>query len=110
MESRDAGYHKQLIALRHHHIALRRGRYHEMYHGELSFAHARVHDSDRMIIAVNAGEQEHALTLTSKGVFADGLRLKSVFGHAQGNSFHFEDGRLALTLPPREAMILAASG
>ena len=100
-------YHKELIALRKQHKALRRGKYHEVHHGDLTFAFARIHEKEQALIAVNAGEAEQTIMLESKSLFEDGQALEGVFGCCKGQTFKFENGKLEIKLPPREAAILA---
>jgi cyclomaltodextrinase len=98
-------YHKQLIALRRDHVALRRGRYRTLQHGEHTYAFLRELDNDQLIVAVNVGEKSTKITIPVKDIFADGVALKALYG--KGNPT-VEGGAVKISLPARDGIILSS--
>ncbi len=97
-------YHKQLIALRHAHPALRRGKFVHLHDGPLTYTFGRQLEGDNMIVALNVGDQAAEIDVPVKGLFADGTALKAVFGSGNGT---VENGQIKLNLPARDGVILA---
>ncbi len=100
-------YHKALIALRHKYRALRRGRFVRLYAEQLTYAYGRKLDSEALLVAINAADAPHTADIPVKDLFGDGTHLEAVFGQASGT---VENGRLRLTVPARDGLILAARG
>jgi cyclomaltodextrinase len=98
-------YYKALIALRHAHPALRRGRYVRLYADQHSYAYGRQLGDDRLIVAVNASDQPQPVTLPVKALFPDSTRLEAVFGTASAT---VENGQIKVTIPARDGLVLAA--
>jgi cyclomaltodextrinase len=97
-------YHKQLIALRSAHPALRRGRFSRLHAGDTTYAYGRALGDDQMLIAVNVGDKAAKLEIPVNGLFEDGKRLKGVFGKAD---VKVEAGIAKLTVPARDGLVLA---
>jgi cyclomaltodextrinase / maltogenic alpha-amylase / neopullulanase len=96
-------YHKELIALRKAHPALRTGAYHRLYADEQIYAFARVGGGGALVVAVNAGDQPHAVTIPVVPHLADGARLTPLFG---GREVAVEQGAIAIELQARDGIIL----
>jgi cyclomaltodextrinase len=91
--------HKELIYLRHHHPALRTGRYEVVHAADQTYVFARTLDSDRMIVAINAAERT-PVALVTQELIAEKASLKPVFSHGAAKC---EDGNLSL--PPRSGIV-----
>ena len=96
-------YHKQLIAMRHAHPALRTGAYHRLYADEASYAFARVGAGEALLVAVNVADQPHSLVVPASGHFADGTSLVPAYGAAGARA---EAGGVRLDLPARDGVVL----
>ncbi|MEQ9550477.1 MAG: glycoside hydrolase family 13 protein [Coleofasciculus sp. G3-WIS-01] len=93
--------HRQLIALRHHHPALRTGSYKVLFAEGMTYIFARQLEADELIIAVNAG-----MTTTQVQVEAPpelSPRRQILYGDA---CFTWNQNNLAIELPPRTGCIL----
>lgn len=98
--------HKDLIALRHTHPALRTGDYTTLTATGHTYCCSRTLEKDALVIAVNTGEEAQTLTLpadklpqpTAKVVFS----YQNATAETQSDSLH-------LTLPPRSGIVLALS-
>jgi len=103
-------YHKQLIALRHAHPALRTGDYRVLYANGTVYAFARQLDSETRIVAVNIGTQAAQVTLDLAGLGVGKGDTRSaqashrlLYGIADLN---WHEQTLSLTLPARQGIIL----
>jgi glycosidase len=97
--------YQQLIALRHAHPATRHGSYQRLHAGMTSYAFARSQGADNLIVALNVGEKAEKLTLEVGGLLADGTALSARYGKGKAT---VEGGRISLTLPGREGVVLSA--
>ena len=102
-DSDALAYHKELIALRHTHPALRRGRYLRLHAGDTTYVFGRQWDEDALLIALNVGETARTITVPVEGLFPDRTRLHARFGQASAT---VQDGQVKLALPPRDGVIL----
>ncbi|MBZ0284812.1 MAG: glycoside hydrolase family 13 protein [Anaerolineae bacterium] len=99
-------YHKQLIALRKAHPALRRGRYLHLQESQFTYAFGREKDDDKLIVAVNVGNKAQKVEIPVKGLFPDGTALKMLYG--KGSAI-VEGGVVKVNLPARDGLILSES-
>ena len=97
-------YHKQLIAVRHAHPALRRGRYQLLDAGDLTVAYSRALDDDKVMVALNVGDKAAKVDVPVTDLFPDGTHLKAVYGKA---NVTVEGGSVKLTIPARDGLVLA---
>lgn len=95
--------HKQLIGLRHHYKSLRRGTYRGAGANKTCYAFSRTLGKERLIIAANVGTQSETLTLNRLESLPEGTSFKTLYGQGQ---VAFERGKVDLSLPPREGLIL----
>lgn len=95
--------HKQLIGLRHQYKALRRGTYRGAGANKTCYAFSRILGKERLIVAANVGTQSETLSLNRLESLPEGTTFQVLYGQGQAS---FEGGRVSLTLPPREGMIL----
>jgi glycosidase len=100
-------YHKQLIAIRHAHPALRRGRYEPLHHSPTTYTFGRVLEDDCLLVAVNVGEKAAKIEVPVQDVFAEGTALKAVYGKGSAT---VEGGLVKLNLPARDGVILTRQG
>jgi cyclomaltodextrinase len=96
-------YHKQLIALRKAHRALRNGRYVALYGDQYTVAFGRQNDIETILVVVNVGDSPQTITIPLKGLVKDGTPLSALYGSLRGK---VEGGTLKLTLPARDGTIL----
>jgi glycosidase len=99
-------FHKQLIAMRHTHPALRIGRFRRLYADDDVYAFARVGAGETIIVAVNAATDPRAVAIPTEGLPAAATTPETLYG-AGGPA---AGGRLALALPPRDGAILRFAG
>ncbi|HBY99240.1 MAG: glycoside hydrolase family 13 protein [Ardenticatenaceae bacterium] len=98
-------FFKGAIALRHAHPVLRRGRFSKLYGHEDIYAFARYDNSEALVVAINVAEELCEVTLPVGAFFHDGVALRPLFG--QGRSGAVADGRVRVSLPAREGLVLA---
>jgi glycosidase len=96
-------YHKELIALRKAHPALRRGTYHVLYAKGHCYAFARKLEGDVLLVAVNAGEKPHEIQIPVKDLMAEGATLRAVYGKGGGRVIK---GKAALTVAGRDGVVM----
>ncbi len=73
-------YHRALIALRHAHPALRRGRYVQVYADDTIYVFLRELDSEALLVAVNIAEAARTVTFESAALDAAGSALINAYG------------------------------
>ncbi|HEY6418596.1 MAG TPA: alpha-amylase family glycosyl hydrolase [Candidatus Binataceae bacterium] len=93
---------KNLIGLRHRHIALRRGDIAELAVANEQFAFIRRHPTGSVIVAVNAADRSVEVPLRIPGI----PRARLVDALNAGEAFRVVDGRCTLPLRPCWARIL----
>ncbi len=98
-------YYKQLIALRHAHKALRRGKYMRLHADQWTYAFGRQLEEDRLIIVVNVADRAQTIKIPINALFADGMTLDAVYGKASAT---VEGGMVEVTIPARDGLILTA--
>ncbi|MFQ3618808.1 MAG: glycoside hydrolase family 13 protein [Cyanobacteriota bacterium] len=100
---RDAlTYHRELIALRHNHPALRTGDYRTLAAVGHLYVFSRTLGQDSLLVAVNAGPDPAEVTLA-----ADTLPTNPVDRHLWGTGdFQIAEGQLTLRLPGRSGLVL----
>ncbi len=95
--------HRQLIALRQAHPALRTGEYEVLAAEGLVYVFYRRLGDDFVVVAVNAGEERVTLSLKSD-VLTEVKPDKILYG---GGEAIWQDTTLMLTVPPRQGMVVA---
>ncbi len=100
-------YHKQLIAMRHAHPALRTGAYHRLHADDDSYAFARTNSSEALLIAINVAETPRNILVPTNRLFDEGSELVEVYG---GSGARVEDGQVWLNLAERAGLVLQARG
>ncbi|WP_448602233.1 glycoside hydrolase family 13 protein [Thermoleptolyngbya sp.] len=94
--------HRELIALRHHHPALRTGDYRPLAAVGQCYVFSRTLGQDSLLVAVNVGLNAAEITLT-----ADTLPTNPVDRLLWGTGdFHLAAGQLTLRLPGRSGLVL----
>jgi glycosidase len=100
-------YHKELIALRKAHPALRRGSYHRLYADEDVYAFGRQLGAEALVVVVNVGERSRSVEVPAGGLFDEGAGLTAAYGEGGGQ---VKDGKIMLTLAPRSGRVLEKAG
>jgi glycosidase len=96
-------YHKQLIAMRHAHPALRTGAYHRLHADEDSYVFARTNDDEALLVAINVAASPRNILVPTNGLFAEGGALEPVYS---GGGARVEDGQVWLNLAGRDGAVL----
>ncbi len=108
-------YHKQLIALRHAHPALRTGDYRVLHANETVYAFARSLDSETRIVVVNISTESASVSLDLAGLeLAELDRTQGDTRSAQAShrplygtaDLTWHADTLSLTLPARQGVVL----
>ncbi|MGB3615393.1 MAG: glycoside hydrolase family 13 protein [Elainellaceae cyanobacterium] len=94
--------HKQLIALRHAHPALRTGTYNVLAAEGLAYAFYRQLDDDVVIVAVNAGTEPVTLLVTADPLTAT-KPAQILYG---SGDVSWQSGTLTLGLSPRQGLMV----
>lgn len=100
-------YHKQLIALRRAHPALRTGTFHRIYADIDTYVFMRVDGIERIMVAVNVAEEPRRVIAPATNLFPSGTTLVSLYGAAQA-AFD-EMGLLQIDLPARSGGVLTGA-
>jgi cyclomaltodextrinase len=98
-------YHKQLIAMRHAHPALRTGAYHRLHADDDSYVFARTNDDEALLVAINVAAAPRNILVPTNGLFAEGGELEPVYS---GGGARVEDGQVWLNLAGRDGLVLRA--
>jgi cyclomaltodextrinase len=98
-------YHKQLIAMRHAHPALRTGAYHRLHADDDTYVFARTNGSEALLIAINVAEAPRNILVPTNRLFDEGSELVEVYG---GSGARVEDGQVWLNLAERAGLVLQA--
>jgi cyclomaltodextrinase / maltogenic alpha-amylase / neopullulanase len=96
-------FHKQVIALRHAHPALRTGAYRRLYADQDVYAFARVDDAETLLVAINVAEQMRHVDVSAGDALPEGARLRAVYGQAEAI---VAGGQVHVDLPPRDGLVL----
>jgi cyclomaltodextrinase len=96
-------FHKQVIAMRHAHPALRTGAYHRLYADDAVYAFARADDHEALLVAVNVAEQPRSIAIPAGEFFGEGVRLAAVYGDAAAD---VRDGYIQIEVPARDGVVL----
>ncbi|MHB8897751.1 MAG: glycoside hydrolase family 13 protein [Thermoguttaceae bacterium] len=99
-------YFCSAIALRHAHPALRSGTFHQVYAENRQYAFVRRHESETLLVVVNAGDDATEISIPVLGSFAEGSVLRPVLGDLAAGAVH--EGRLALRMPGRWGGVFSA--
>ncbi|MCG8361851.1 MAG: glycoside hydrolase family 13 protein [Pseudanabaenales cyanobacterium] len=99
--------HRDLIALRHAHSALRTGDYTVLATQDKVYVFARTLPEEELIIAVNAGEKSATVMCSPNPSFFRSQPIKPIFGLGE-IAWNDQNGSptLSLTLPPRSGLIV----
>jgi glycosidase len=95
--------HKQLIALRHAHPALRVGDYHVLSAEGHLYVFARSLPEETLIVAVNAGTEKATAPCDLSSLSLAKAPEKCLYGTGD---MTYNDGKLVLEVPPRAGVIL----
>ena len=96
--------HRQLIAMRHAHPALRTGAYERLYADEATYAFARVDAAERLLVAVNVADEPREIAVPAGAHLGAGAQLQPIYG---GGSARVDGEYVRVALPPREGLVLA---
>jgi glycosidase len=99
-------YHKQLIAMRHAHPALRTGAYHRLHADDDSYVFARTNDDEALLVAINVATTPRNILVPSNGLFEEGRDLEPVYG---GSGARIDDGQVWLNLAGHDGLVLRAA-
>ncbi len=98
-------YFRAAIALRHRYPALRGGAMTTLHATEQQFAFVRHDHNNRLLVLINAGEEDARTRLPVASHFPNGTELTSVFG-STGRAV-VDDNHLRWNIPARSACVLA---
>jgi cyclomaltodextrinase / maltogenic alpha-amylase / neopullulanase len=96
-------FHKQLIAIRHAHPALRIGSFHRLYADLDVYAFVRIHDDQRLLVVVNTADAPRTVIAPISNLFTLKRPLISVYGPALAQIDSM--GLLQIDIPPRAGAI-----
>jgi alpha-glucosidase len=99
-------FHKQAIALRKAHPALRTGAYRRLAADHDTYAFARSGDGETLLVAVNVAEQPRSIALPTGDLFAGGAELIALYGTGRARVVA---GQITVDLPARDGVILIAA-
>jgi cyclomaltodextrinase / maltogenic alpha-amylase / neopullulanase len=99
-------FHKQAIALRKAHPALRTGAYRRLAADQDTYAFARSGDGETLLVAVNVAEQPRSIALPTGDLFAGGAELTAIYGTGRARVVA---GQITVDLPARDGVILIAA-
>ncbi len=97
-------YHKQLIAIRHAHPALRTGTYHRLYADLNTYVFVRVHEHERILVAVNVADEPLTIVAPNSNMFTAEKPLTSLYGEVKATISDL--GLLQIDLPARSGGLL----
>lgn len=100
-------FHKQVIALRKAHTALRTGTFQGLYADTQGYAFARVLADEMFVIAVNVGQASLSMPVALAPLKLARVSPRIVFG--SGTVTAMEHGTLTLDLPARSGIVLDLS-
>ncbi len=107
--------HRQLIALRRAHAALRRGTFHALLADDMAYAFARRLDDEVLVVVVNAGDHPQAVTLAAGDLLPEGAWLRTLWQPLGGPpgalaavtaGGQVVDGRVSLEVRERSGVVL----
>jgi neopullulanase len=97
-------YTKKCISLRQKHPALRRGSYYRLYANDGVYVFGRKMHDEKLVIALNAAEQEKSLDIAVEALGLPNGPLTAIFGEARAK---VQGGKIVgLKLAPRSAVVL----
>jgi len=96
-------FHKRMIAMRHAHPALRTGVYHRLYADDDVYAFARTSDDEALLVVANTAEAPREVVVPAGAHFAEGLRLKAIYGDGETE---VAGGQIRVTAPARDGVVL----
>jgi cyclomaltodextrinase / maltogenic alpha-amylase / neopullulanase len=98
-------YHRELIALRKAHRALRIGTYRVLFAQGNGYAFARSLDDEEIVVAVNIGLESVKISLDLTSLSSKSPPKRLVFGTAEMEFEPDNGGILAIEIPPRSGCI-----
>jgi cyclomaltodextrinase len=101
--------HRQLIALRHAHLALRIGEYRFLGAAGMVYVFARISDGNELIVAVNAGTTQGEIGLESVGTCLNSQPSQIIYSTNETitSEVVWTGDNLFLTIPPRTGIVLS---
>lgn len=97
-------YHRQLIALRHAHPALRLGEYQVLFADEDVYVFARVLSDEVLVVAVNIGTQPQTVQISDLANQYPHKPQHLLYGTG---AIQWQDCDVKLTLPARQGMVFS---
>ena len=104
-DTQALAYHKQLIAMRNAHPALRTGAYRRLHADADTYAFARADGAEALLVAVNVADAPRSVAVPAGGTFADGAELSAIYG---AGGTRVETGSMRIDLPARDGVVLLA--
>ena len=101
---------KSLIALRHHHQALRTGSYDSVAATDDSYAFVRRSGNTRLLVAVNSGDRVDLVTVSLDGPLAGTTVAQPIFQVGDGGAAAIDGHELRLELPARSGLVVDLAG
>ena len=95
-------YHKQLIAMRHAHPALRTGAFKRLYADDDVYAFARTGDGEMIVVAANVADAPRTVLIPAADLLPDGAQLQPLYG-ADGAGV--AGGVITIELPARDGAV-----
>jgi cyclomaltodextrinase len=102
------GFYKSVIRLRQSHEPLRTGEYARLHADGDLYVFARSLEHERLVIAVNSGEQEQGAAVAMPA--AVDRNVATVFSSGGHPRIDVNEGRLHVAVPPRSGVVVAAPG
>ena len=100
-------YFRRVIALRHAHPALRRGKFHQIHAQNRQYAFIRRDDTETLLVVINASDDPATANLPLHDHFKNETTLQPLFGNLDAVTVH--DAHANLHLPPRSAAVLGTA-
>lgn len=97
-------YHKQLIAIRHAHAALRTGSFHRLYADLDVYAFVRIQGDQRLLVVVNTAEAPRTVIAPIANLFTTKRPLVALYGTAAAQIDSM--GLLQIDIAPRAGAIM----
>ena len=101
-------FFRQVIALRHAHPALRRGRFEPLYADSRQYAFLREDDDETLLVVLNAGDEAARISVPLGRHLADGESLRPLWGAATTGAV--QGGHAIVSVPARAGGVLSQKG
>lgn len=96
-------YFKAVIALRHGHVALRRGAYREVYAEGDVYVFVRQFEGETVLVGVNVGTETQTVKVSLGDLVEENAKLEQVFGEGEANLD--DDGKVSLSIGARNGCV-----